>query len=140
MVGESYRAADLFAGTGGIWLGFEQASKKKIRFVFASEINRFACYTYEANFGERPEGDITEIPPESVPDHDILLAGWPCQSFSIAGHKRGLRNPGGNLFYAISNILEAKRPYAFLLENVWYLERHDRVAENMKRAMEGAPW
>ena len=121
-----YRAIDLFAGIGGLRLGFQRAFGNEIEFVFASEINQFACDTYEANFGERPDGDITEIPPKSVPDHDILLAGWPCQSFSIAGRKRGFRDPRGNLFYAISNILEAKRPYAFLLENVWYLERHDR--------------
>lgn len=121
-----YKAIDLFAGIGGLRLGFQQAFGNKIEFVFASEINKFACDTYEANFGERPAGDITKIPPKSVPDHDILLAGWPCQSFSIAGRKRGLGDPRGNLFYTISNILKAKRPRAFLLENVWYLERHDK--------------
>jgi len=121
-----YRAVDLFAGIGGIRLAFQQAFGRDIRFVFASEINRYACDTYEANFGERPTGDITAVPPEDVPDHDILLAGWPCQSFSIAGRKLGLRDPRGNLFFAISNILEEKRPFAFLLENVWFLERHDQ--------------
>ncbi|MEM2677556.1 MAG: DNA (cytosine-5-)-methyltransferase [Thermofilaceae archaeon] len=117
---------DLFAGIGGIRLAFQMAFGSEIEFVFASEIYEPAIRVYEANFGERPAGDITKIPPDEVPDHDILLAGWPCQSFSMAGRKEGFRDPRGNLFFAISNILEAKRPYAFLLENVWYLKNHDR--------------
>ena len=121
-----YRAIDLFAGIGGLRLGFEQAFEEDIEFVFASEIFEPARLVYETNFGESPAGDITTIDPTSVPDHDILLAGWPCQSFSIAGRKKGFRDPRGNLFFAISNILEAKRPYAFLLENVWHLKRHDK--------------
>ncbi|MCK5290955.1 MAG: DNA (cytosine-5-)-methyltransferase [Thermoplasmata archaeon] len=120
-----YRAIDLFAGIGGIRLGFEQAFGSDIDFVFANEINRFACETYAANFGEDPFGDINEIKPQDVPDHEILLAGWPCQSFSLAGKKRGLHDARGNLFYAISKILEEKRPSAFLLENVAHLEKHD---------------
>ncbi|MFC1505460.1 DNA (cytosine-5-)-methyltransferase [Thermoproteota archaeon] len=120
-----YRAIDLFAGIGGIRLAFQKAFGKEIEFVFGSEIYGQARKTYEANFSGQPEGDITKIKPNNVPSHDILLAGWPCQSFSIAGRQEGFRDPRGNLFFAIANILEAKRPKAFLLENVWYLQRHD---------------
>jgi len=121
-----YRAIDLFAGIGGIRLGFQQAFGNQMNFVFASEINKYACDTYEENFNERPAGDITSIPPEEIPDHDMLLAGWPCQSFSMAGRKGGFGDPRGNLFFAISNILKKKLPYSFLLENVYYLKRHDK--------------
>jgi len=121
-----YKAIDLFAGIGGIRLAFQMAFKDDIEFVFSSEIYDKAIKVYEANFGETPYGDITKIDPKQIPDHDILLAGWPCQSFSVAGRMEGLKDPRGNLFYTIANILKEKRPYAFLLENVWYLERHDK--------------
>lgn len=104
------KAIDLFAGIGGIRLAFEQAFSDEIRFVFSSEIYEPAIKVYEANFGERPFGDITKIPPETIPNHDILLAGWPCQSFSIAGRQKGFKDPRDNLFFVISNILEAKKP------------------------------
>ena len=121
-----YKAIDLFAGIGGIRLAFQMAFKDDIEFVFSSEIYDKAIKVYEANFGERPHGDITKIDPKQIPDHDILLAGWPCQSFSIAGRKEGLNDPRGKLFYEIANILKEKKPYAFLLENVWYLKSHDK--------------
>ena len=121
-----YKAIDLFAGIGGVRLAFQTAFGDEIEFVFSSEIYAPAKTVYEANFSTLPEGDITEIKPEDVPEHDILLAGWPCQSFSIAGRQEGFRDPRGNLFFAIANILETKRPRAFLLENVWYLTQHDR--------------
>ncbi len=122
----AYRAIDLFAGIGGIRLAFQQAFQDEIEFVFSSEIYEPAIKVYKENFGERPSGDITKISLENIPNHDILLGGWPCQSFSIAGRQEGFRDPRGNLFFAISNILRAKKPYAFMLENVWYLERHDK--------------
>jgi len=119
------RIADLFAGIGGIRLGFEQAAKETgvdLRCVFSSEIDNFACITYRENFGDDPCSDIRAINSQDVPDHDILLAGFPCQPFSIAGvsKKRSLgektgfeEEKSGNLFFEIARILEVKRPEAF---------------------------
>jgi len=123
---------DLFAGIGGTRLAFEKAGG---RCVFSSEWNKYAQQTYEANFGEVPEGDITKIHASEIPDHDILVAGFPCQPFSIAGvsSKNHLGRPHGfkdltqgTLFFDIARIIKAKRPSAFLLENVKNLERHDK--------------
>ncbi|MCE7935808.1 MAG: DNA cytosine methyltransferase [Chlorobi bacterium CHB2] len=113
---------DLFAGIGGIRLGFQAHG---CRSVFASEWDNYAQQMYEANFGERPFGDINEIPPEQIPDHDILLAGFPCQPFSIAGKGLGFADTRGTLFFNIEAIIGAKRPQAFLLENVKRLTTHD---------------
>lgn len=113
---------DLFAGIGGIRLAFEAVRGKC---VFSSEIDPLAQKTYEANFGESPAGDITEIPPDSIADHDILLAGFPCQAFSIIGKRRGFADVRGTLFFNIYEILKAKRPPALLLENVKQLRTHD---------------
>ena len=121
-----FKAIDLFAGIGGIGLGFSQAFKEKIDFVFANEINEFACDTYEVNFGENPYGDITKINPDEIPEFDILLAGFPCQAFSIAGEKRGFDDTRGTLFFNIATILKKKEPDAFLLENVKHLKHHDK--------------
>jgi len=123
---------DLFAGIGGIRLAFESVGGNC---VFSSEWNKFSQQTYEANFGEVPVGDITKIDENEIPDHDVLLAGFPCQPFSIAGisSKKHLGRPHGfkdliqgTLFFDIARILKAKRPKAFLLENVKHLERHDK--------------
>ena len=81
-----FRTIDLFAGIGGIRLGFEAFGA---RTVFASEWDAEAQDSYEANFGVRPVGDITQVPPEDIPDHDVLLAGFPCQPFSIIGERKG---------------------------------------------------
>lgn len=122
---------DLFAGIGGTRLGFELMGGEC---VFSSEWDRFAQITYAENFGETPAGDITEIDPMSVPDFDVLVAGFPCQPFSLAGVSKlnalgrvhGFKNPEqGNLFFEISAFLHARRPRAFLLENVKHLQRHD---------------
>jgi DNA (cytosine-5)-methyltransferase 1 len=126
------RYIDLFAGIGGMRIGFDQAGA---RCVFTSEWDKFAQQTYAANFGDFPSGDITHIHADAIPDHDILLAGFPCQPFSIAGvsKKNSLgREHGfqdrtqGTLFFEIARILNAKRPTAFLLENVKNLQTHDR--------------
>ncbi|USG65131.1 DNA (cytosine-5-)-methyltransferase [Brevibacillus ruminantium] len=123
---------DLFAGVGGIRMAFERQGGVC---VFTSEWDVKAQETYEANFGEKPHGDIRTIEPEDIPDHDILLAGFPCQPFSLAGvsKKASLgRAHGfadetqGTLFFNIANILHAKRPRAFLLENVKNLRSHDK--------------
>lgn len=114
---------DLFAGIGGIRLGFEAVGGKC---VFSSEIDPDACRTYQANFGETPSGDITKTDADSIPDFDILLGGFPCQSFSIIGKKEGFANETcGTLFFDIERILKAKRPPAFMLENVRNLAAHD---------------
>lgn len=129
-----FRFIDLFAGIGGIRKAFEEIGG---RCVFTSEWNRFARQTYEANFRIDHEinGDIREVPAPDVPDHDVLLAGFPCQPFSIAGVSKknalGKRHgfaceAQGTLFFDIARILREKRPAAFLLENVKNLLSHDR--------------
>lgn len=114
---------DLFAGIGGIRLGFESVGG---HCVFSSEFDEDACKTYEANFGEHPAGDITKIEAKDIPDFDILLGGFPCQAFSIIGKKEGFANETcGTLFFDIERILKEKMPPAFMLENVRNLTAHD---------------
>ena len=120
---DKFTFIDLFAGIGGIRLGFESVGGKC---VFSSEFDPDACKTYEANFGEYPAGDITKIDAQDIPDFDILLGGFPCQAFSIIGKKEGFSNETcGTLFFDIERILKAKRPKAFMLENVRNLTAHD---------------
>ena len=115
---------DLFAGIGGIRLGFESVGG---HCVFSSEFDENACKTYEANFGEHPSGDITKIAAKDIPDFDILLGGFPCQAFSIIGKKEGFENETcGTLFFEIERILKEKQPKAFMLENVRNLTAHDK--------------
>lgn len=118
-----YKTIDLFAGIGGIRLGFAAHGCET---VFSSEWDKDAQKIYEANFGEKPHGDINLINPHDIPDHDILLAGFPCQPFSIAGKGLGFADTRGTLFFNIEEILKAKRPQAFLLENVRRLTSHDQ--------------
>lgn len=113
---------DLFAGIGGIRIGFERAGAKC---VFSSEWDVHSQTTYEANFGEKPFGDITKIKSEDIPDHDILTGGFPCQSFSIIGKKQGFADIRGTLFFEVERILRDKKPKAFFLENVKQLVTHD---------------
>lgn len=113
---------DLFAGIGGLSLPFRDLGWKC---VFSSEIDKFACQTYEANFNEKPFGDITKINVNDIPDHSLLLAGFPCQAFSIAGNQNGFSDPRGNVFFEIVRILKNKKPRIFLLENVKNLINHD---------------
>ena len=121
------RVIDLFAGIGGIRLGFEKASKNGIDCVFTSEWDKFSNETYKANFGdEEIFGDITKVKVEDIPDHDVLLAGFPCQPFSQAGLKKGFSDTRGTLFFDIERILKSKKPLAFLLENVKQLRGHDK--------------
>ena len=117
-----YKTIDLFSGIGGIRLGFERHGCTN---VFSSEWDRYARQMYEANFGEKPFGDINDIDPSDIPDHDILLAGFPCQPFSIAGKGLGFEDTRGTLFFNIAEILKNKQPKAFLLENVKRLTTHD---------------
>lgn len=135
---------DLFAGIGGMRLAFEKAGGTC---VFSSEINDQSRKTYEANFGDVPYGDIREVRASSIPDHDILVAGFPCQPFSLAGvSKKRSMNKGdgfqdteqGLLFFEILRILKAKHPRAFLLENVKNLRFHDggKTLKYMLRRLE----
>jgi len=119
-----YRTIDLFAGLGGIRLGFEQTGRTEN--VWSNEIDKYACKAYAAYWGENPEGDITKVDPKDVPDHDILLGGFPCQAFSLAGGKLGFNDTRGTLFFYIANLLKEKQPKAFLLENVKNLFHHDK--------------
>jgi DNA (cytosine-5)-methyltransferase 1 len=116
-----FRFIDLFAGIGGIRIPFDELGGEC---VFSSEWDKFAQATYEKNFGEKPSGDITKIAARSIPDHDILLAGFPCQAFSLAGLKNGFLDTRGTMFFEIQRILAEKRPKAFLLENVKQLRGH----------------
>ncbi len=119
-----YKMIDLFAGIGGTRLGFYLTGKTSV--VFSSEIDKFAVKTYRANFGEMPCGDITKVDAKDIPDHDILVGGFPCQAFSQAGKKLGFEDTRGTLFFEIARIINEKRPKAFLLENVKNLKSHDR--------------
>jgi DNA (cytosine-5)-methyltransferase 1 len=123
---------DLFAGIGGTRIAFERTG---CECVFSSEWDTFSQITYRENFGESPKGDITKIPSAEIPDHDILVAGFPCQPFSISGvsKKNALGRPHGfddpiqgTLFFEIKRIIRDKKPEAFLLENVKHLARHDK--------------
>lgn len=114
---------DLFAGIGGIRLPFQDLGGKC---VFTSEWDKFSQKTYIANYGEVPNGDITKIQAADIPEHDILLGGFPCQSFSQAGLKKGFSDTRGTMFFEIQRILTERRPKAFLLENVKQLRGHDK--------------
>ncbi len=127
-----YSFIDLFAGIGGMHIAYASAGA---RCVYANEWNKYSQQTYYANFGIQPDDDITKVVAEDIPDHDILVAGFPCQPFSIAGvsKKQSLgRATGfedktqGTLFFDVCRILKAKRPKAFMLENVKNLCSHDR--------------
>jgi DNA (cytosine-5)-methyltransferase 1 len=114
---------DLFAGIGGMRQGFEHVGGEC---VFSSEWDKFAQVTYQANFGEVPHGDITKIEADEIPDHDLILAGFPCQPFSHAGLKLGFDDMRGTLFFDVARIISEKRPAMVLLENVKGFVNHDR--------------
>ena len=118
-----FKFIDLFAGIGGIRIPFQELGGKC---VFSSEWDKFAQKTYRVNFGEMPQGDITQIESNSIPDFDVLLGGFPCQPFSSAGLKKGFADTRGTLFFEIERIMKDKRPKVFLLENVKQLRSHDR--------------
>ena len=126
-----FKFIDLFSGIGGMRLGFEAAGGKC---VYSSEWDEYCKKTYEANFGSRPDGDITKVDAKQIPDHDILVGGFPCQPFSIAGvskknslgRKTGFEDETqGTLFFDVCRILKEKKPPAFVLENVKNIKSHD---------------
>lgn len=140
MTNNNYRVASMFAGIGGVCLGFKNNG---CDLVWANEMDKYACETYRHNFDGASylvECDIHDItrPKEgesiyncikrvdnTIPDFDILTAGFPCQAFSIAGERKGFEDERGNLFFEILTVLRAKKPKAFLLENVKNLKSHD---------------
>jgi len=116
---------DLFSGIGGFHLAAINLDEKS-KCVFASEIDKYCIETYKSNFNITPFGDITNIDAKIIPNHDILFAGFPCQSFSIAGKKEGfLDKTKGTLFFDILRVLKYKKPLYFILENVKNLKSHD---------------
>ena len=121
---EKFTFIDLFAGIGGFRIALESIGG---RCVFSSEIDDHACEMYKANFGDDPYCDITKLNPSTIPDFDILCAGFPCQSFSICGKQKGfIDETRGTLFFDIVRILKEKKPKAFILENVKNLTTHDK--------------
>ena len=140
----SFTFIDLFAGIGGMRIAFDSAGG---HCVYSSEWNKYSQQTYFANFGEQPDGDITQVNEKDIPDHDILVAGFPCQPFSIAGvskknslgRKTGFADKTqGTLFFDVCRILREKRPKAFMLENVKNLYSHDkgRTFQIIKESLE----
>ncbi|MCK5848658.1 MAG: DNA cytosine methyltransferase [Caldisericia bacterium] len=118
---------DLFAGTGGIRLGFQGACKKygiETKCVYSSEIDKNACSSYELNFEDNPFSDITKV--NELPDFDFMLAGFPCQTFSFAGKRKGFEDTRGTLFFDVARLLKKYKPKGFLLENVRGLTSHDK--------------
>ena len=122
MILNSLRFIDLFAGIGGFRLGFNQAG---YQCVYSCEIDISCQEVYKNNFNESPFSDITEINIESIPDFEVLTAGFPCQPFSICGKRKGFEDTRGTLFFHICRILAAKQPHFAVLENVKYLIYHD---------------
>lgn len=126
-----YKFIDLFAGIGGFHIAFHRSGAEC---VFASEWDKNARKTYEANFkkiqpslfkGDFFAGDITKVDEKEIPDFDILTGGFPCQAFSQAGYKKGFQDTRGTLFFDIARILKEKKPIAFFIENVRHLYKHD---------------
>lgn len=129
---------DLFCGIGGFRFAITQAAKRyhvPIKCVLSSDIDIHANKAYKENFGEIPQGDIRQITEKEIPDHDLLLAGFPCQPFSIIGDGKGFEDARGTLFFEIARILKAKKPKAFVLENVKRLVSHEG-GRTLKRIME----
>lgn len=118
-----FRFIDLFAGIGGFRLALQNLGG---RCVFSSEWDKYSQQTYQSNFGEKPHGDITKIDEKTIPDHDFLCAGFPCQAFSIAGRKEGFEDTRGTLFFDVARIIKEKQPKVFFLENVKGLRMHHK--------------
>jgi DNA (cytosine-5)-methyltransferase 1 len=125
---ERLKFIDLFCGIGGFHVAMKEACFENNLIpecVFSSDIDTFCQDSYEENFGNRPEGDVTKIDERDIPDHDILFAGFPCQPFSIMGQMQGFNDIRGTLFYDIARIIKHKKPKAFILENVKQLVGHN---------------
>lgn len=121
---ETYTVGSMFAGIGGICLGFKQNGCK---LVWANEIDKHACETYRLNFGDEYliQGDIRDIPKSEIPKFDILTAGFPCQAFSSVGLQQGFEDPRGNIFFEVIRVISIAKPRVVFLENVANLVKHD---------------
>ena len=119
----NFKYVSLFSGLGGFDTALNRLGGEC---VMASETDKFAVKAYEAIYGIKPKGDVTKIPADDVPDHDILTAGFPCQSFSIAGKRKGFDDTRGTLFFEVARIAKVKKPKVVLLENVKGLVNHDK--------------
>lgn len=113
---------DLFAGLGGFRIALESCGAEC---VYSNEWDKFAQEVYQMNFGEIPEGDITQVNENTIPDHDILCAGFPCQAFSISGNQRGFEDSRGTLFFDVARIVKVKKPKVVFMENVKNFATHD---------------
>ena len=135
---KSINFIDLFCGIGGFRLaidGIAHETNLTARCVLSSDIDSECQKAYEGNFGDRPIGDIKKVDADTIPDHDLLLGGFPCQAFSIIGQMRGFADIRGTLFFDIARILKAKKPSAFILENVKLLTGHNQ-GKTLKRILE----
>jgi len=132
---EGYTFIDLFAGLGGFRVALESFGAKC---VYSNEWDEPVAKVYEKNFGDKPEGDITKVDEKTIPDHDILCAGFPCQAFSISGKQRGFEDSRGTLFFDVARIVKEKRPKVVFLENVKNFATHDngRTLTVVKNTME----
>src|SRR5699024_3344706 len=120
---KDYTYIDLFAGIGGFHTAMEKFGAKC---VYASEMDKHAAITYFNNYGIKPDGDITLVDAEEIPDHDILCAGFPCQPFSISGNRKGFEDTRGTLFFDIARIVKEKQPKLLFMENVKNFATHDK--------------
>lgn len=129
------RVVDLFAGIGGFHLAFEKYGAKV---VYASEWDEKASAVYYNNFKLKPDGDITKIEASSIPEHDVLCSGFPCQPFSISGNRLGFEDSRGTLFFDVARIVKEKKPRLVFMENVKNFESHDngRTLDVVRRTME----
>ncbi len=132
------RFIDLFCGVGGFRIAAANAAQSfglSASCVLSSDIDEECQRVYAANFNEKPLGDIAQIHASDVPDHDLLLAGFPCQPFSIIGQRKGFEDARGTLFFEIARLLDEKRPRAFVLENVKLLVGHNK-GQTLRRIIE----
>ena len=132
---KNYTFIDLFAGLGGFRLALESLGAKC---VYSNEWDTHVKKVYEKNFGDIPEGDITQVDEKTIPNHDILCAGFPCQAFSISGKQRGFEDSRGTLFFDVARIIKEKKPKVVFMENVKNFATHDngKTLEVVKGTME----
>ena len=132
---ENYTFIDLFAGLGGFRIALESLGAKC---VYSNEWDEHVKKVYTENFGDIPEGDITKVDERTIPNHDILCAGFPCQAFSISGKQKGFEDSRGTLFFDVARIVKEKKPKVVFMENVKNFATHDNgnTMDVVKKTME----